>query len=319
MADTSAAKRLKLHQLPLRGVSDAALSRWMVKLKDQNILSAVIPGTSRKAVARARERNLFTDAEYGAVFKDVSFEDKDDPTKSWTCEVACPFAMLSLMSKRCPTLQQMFRDSVLRECLPSESSPWGLVWYTDESQPGNVLSLDGHRKVWCVYFSLLQFGAQNLNCADLWFVQGTLRTSCVHGIAGGFATIYSKCMEMFWGGATCLLKDGVRIWLGDEDCMWLFADFEAMLGDERGIKSSWEFKGSSGIKPCFSCLNVVQQRVDGRMRRLSSWCVDIGCTDETKLKSASDTYWFQVADRLSRMHRERCTKKVCRRLNNFLD
>ena len=59
----------------------------------------------------------------------------------------------------------------------------------------------------------------------------------------------------------------------------LFAKLGTVLGDELGLKQMWSVKGSSGVKPCMLCCNVVLPRCEWAHIRPN---VDTTCLDDTK-------------------------------------
>ena len=192
----------------------------------------------------------------------------------------------------------------------------GILWYADETSPGNLLSLDLGRKVWCLYFTFREFGQHALHNADLWFSQGVLRSAKVSAVQGGFATVFNECMQMFWGDARNMKTDGVKLWLAEDRFIWVFAELAAMLGDERGIKDAWAFKGSAGLKPCHQCANLLSQRVDGIRRPLDRWCLDLGCPDISKFVATTDRYWCDAADRLLDLQRRGAPMREIQEMEN---
>ena len=308
---SSCAKRLKLERLPTVGLSDCALSRLLQHLQEQGCLSQGC-SVSRRSIGRARQQDILMDGDYGELFKEIRFDTNDASGYVWPS--ICPFAQLSLFTWRSSALRSLFKTAIAREGLSTTQCPWKIIWYTDETLPGNILALDAQRKVWCVYYTFKELGQHAWHNADLWFLQGVLRTSQVKKVPDGFANIFSKCMQAF----NLMATDGVRIWLGPEESILLFAKVGAMLGDERGIKESWAFKGSSGSKPCYECCNVIQQRRHGVRRPVDTWCVDIGCSDSSKFRSTDDAFWFQVADRLQRMHSDGTPKTERQELERML-
>ena len=73
-------------------------------------------------------------------------------------EVAHPAAMLYHASGTSTSFANLLRRTAATKP-PSVTSPWTLILYADEITPGNQLSHQNDRKVWGVYWSILEFGS----------------------------------------------------------------------------------------------------------------------------------------------------------------
>lgn len=113
----SCPKRLKLERLPTLGVSDAALSRLLVKLKDEGRLHSS-NSVSRRAIGHARVADLPDDEEYGSVFKQVKLK-LQTGSAHFTWDAICPFSQLSLFSSRSHAFREIVRQTISRVGVPT--------------------------------------------------------------------------------------------------------------------------------------------------------------------------------------------------------
>ena len=50
---------------------------------------------------------------------------------------------------------------------PTPAQPWNMILYIDEILPGNQLAYKSARKMWCCYWSVLEFGSAALAHEEL--------------------------------------------------------------------------------------------------------------------------------------------------------
>ena len=114
---------------------------------------------NEKWIARVFHQTLEAIAYFqakGFLHKDLKF--KDDEGNDITMEIAHPCAMLYHVS----LVSASFSAIVLRTAQhtpPTLTEPWHIILYTDEILPGNQLAYKSRRKMWAVYWSVLEFGA----------------------------------------------------------------------------------------------------------------------------------------------------------------
>ena len=124
-----------------------------------------LPEAPRKDIRDARNTASRISTPYGTLHKDLKF--KDDEGNDITMEIAHPCAMLYHVS----LVSASFSAIVLRTAQhtpPTLTEPWHIILYTDEILPGNQLAYKSRRKMWAVYWSVLEFGAAILSGEDFW-------------------------------------------------------------------------------------------------------------------------------------------------------
>ena len=148
-------------------VSQSALSA-ILQLAAQEEL----PGNcSRKDVRRARDDTVKAWTPYGALHQTVTLPASDGDTLN--IEVQHPFAMLwySCANSKC------FSDLVSRTLASNPctvDAPWRLVMYADEILPGNQLAYKNARKMWAIYWTILNLGSAALSDEDQLAMIGSL-------------------------------------------------------------------------------------------------------------------------------------------------
>ena len=119
-----------------------------------------LPDASRKDIRDARNMASRISTPYGTLHQDLKFQ--DDEGNAITMEIAHPCAMLYHVS----SVSASFSNIVLRTAQhtpPTLTEPWHIILYTDEILPGNQLAYKSLRKMWGVYWSVLEFGAAILS------------------------------------------------------------------------------------------------------------------------------------------------------------
>ena len=192
---------------------------------------------SRKHMMEATEAEILVDGPYGKLITEIELIGCRGQTVR--AIVANPLALL------CRAFEQggAFTELVLR-CHRSQPStpeaPWTLILYGDEVVPGNQLSFQNLRKMWVLYYSLLELGAIALQSEDAWLILTALRSSLVSGhtacikrysltspqnnyirwvtspqvskVSGGISQVYAATLKLFFGAQAANLATS-GLWL----------------------------------------------------------------------------------------------------------
>ena len=119
--------------------------------------------------------------------------------------------------------------------------------YADEITPGNPLKANNMRKLWGVYFSVVEFGSSCLSSEYGWHTLLCLRSHSVKEMS--LTTIVHYLLQVFSRFEMGITLPGVS----DLVC----SKVKFIIADEAALKSIYEFKGASGLLPCPLCSNVV--------------------------------------------------------------
>ena len=262
-------------------VSQAALSSLLNEIKN----SGPIGACSRQTIKRAREEKVDASTPFGKVVQQLEV----DTVQGGAMQI--PYAHPWALLHHALNSSQEFEAFVLKKMLQhdsSETSKWGIIFYSDEITPGNVLRHDNKRRVQGCYWSLRQYGWENMCCEALWFPLFTVRSRIVKRIKGDFGALVSAAMKSFFKDPHDGSK-GITI-LGK----LMFFDIDINTGDEGAIKISLDIKGASGILVCGICPFVTKMASRLEDFDESGTLVSIAEFDTSKLSAHTDDSFRQT-------------------------
>ncbi len=278
-------------------VSKAALAEIIEELKD---LDELPTAASRQTIARARTKEVRVDTNYGNLF--VTMELELDPVKLTKymlkkngssrfprrLDVLSPMAMLS----HAATTSRPFNEFLTRIMARKPSShthPWGIIIYSDEITPGNVIAHENLRKTQTIYWTFKQFGIACLSAEELWFTLTIVRSALVKCVPGGMSRIMADAISFFFGAVegNDMRHGGITIRGSDDKLYTIFADIDIHVSDESALKHALDVKGASGALCCSICRNVVNKLSDAS-RSNSEFIVQMHCTDTSKFLQHTD-------------------------------
>jgi hypothetical protein len=139
-----------------------------------------------------------------------------------------------------------------------------VVLSADEVRPGNPLRPDAGRLYQAIYFTFMEFPPWWRSSTHGWLTLMIAPVKRLKVVAGGFAKVFESLVARLWRDpmqGPSLGPLGVRIPYGDNttDVYHLRGDLTAILGDEKSLKEIASGKGSSGLKPCLRCMNVLSR------------------------------------------------------------
>ena len=120
------------------------------------------------------------------------------PLRSQKVCITNPAALLWRLGEQGGGFSEFF-ESRLRDTPPSPERPWGVIVYSDEVVPGNVLASDNRRKLWQCYMSFIEFGAEALSNELAWLPAASVRSSVVNECAAGISQLMAKLVGMWHG------------------------------------------------------------------------------------------------------------------------
>ena len=290
------AKRTRLGTLSgLRWATGASVEAILARLEDEGQLAEGVGAKSRRSISRAMAADIATNTPYGPPIQPINLDiveaDGTNTTFAWDC--VNPFAYLAWLCHFCPAFFTMLQE-VAERSPSSPSSPWRLLFYTDELSPGNLLRSDNTRKSWAFYFSFLEIPASVRTNENCWFLGGILRTSIVSKVPGGLSGVWRQLMRAWFGALHNFATTGCSIVRGGGEII-IYAVLHCVLSDESAIKHLWNCKGSAGIKPCLLCRNLISSR-SGLLTFTGPDFVDLACTDTTRFQLHSDeSIWACIA------------------------
>jgi hypothetical protein len=281
----AAAKRRRLQDLiGIGGVSDNALTDILGKLRQTPIEGPVC----RQACNRAAQDSIRDSVESD----DLPLVDGG----SFSWKYLSPQRLLRKYIDRSPALASEFRQA-LRTHPNTCETPWSMILYFDEVTPGNVLRPDNKRKIMAVYMSFKELGVQRLCKTEFWFTIAVARTSVIHTVVGQWSRMLRVLLRAAFLGPQSFERAGVVLYVDGPQLF--FARLSNILADEAALKQGLDCKGSSGLRPCSVCKNVMLKGSDIANRDETGYLVELTCSDLNRFDFASDQDLFDAADMLS--------------------
>ena len=114
--------------------------------------------TSKQSIRRARAQFVQQRTPYGELHRKLRINDTE-------CYVQNPHAFLWHAVRSSSALSNLITHTASASP-PTRARPWRIVLYFDEVAPGNQLAYANTRKLWCAYWSFLEFGASSLGKED---------------------------------------------------------------------------------------------------------------------------------------------------------
>lgn len=178
-----------------------------------------------------------------------------------------------------------------RPCTPEH--PWSLVVAFDEFVPGNKLRPDNKRKIMILSYNFLELGQAALSDEAFWHTPVIVRHNTIREVVGGWSRMLRDYLRLQLTGASGLATAGVPVKLGGENVL-IFARLTNLLADGEGFKIALDWKGASGMKPCFRHYNVLKKG-SGLSHRRPGY-VEVSSTDVGSFAT------WQKADLVNAMH-----------------
>ncbi len=154
-------------------------------------------------------------------------------------------AILSHVCASCDFYQQRLRAL--------QGQPLSLLLSVDESTGGNVLATSSSLKMTLYYFTLREVG--EIHRPSAWFPLCAIPSRDVQDALGGAGGVTSAIVKHL---ANQKLAEGVLV---TQD-LRLSMSLATYIGDYDSIRCIWSCKGSSALKPCICCKNVLGKMSD---------------------------------------------------------
>ena len=199
---------------------------------------------------------------------------------------ALQYAVNSIPKYR-ETLRELYRQ---RPC--SQSGPYTLLLYADETTPGNIVNLELPRKLLIVSASIKELGPSILKVGAMWWYLAIIRTVSCKLIRGGGAAVWTKLLQQLFMVEEIATK-GVQLDFGGGELVTFFFKMGNFLLDGDAIRMMYGSKGGRPKMPCIGCLNVVS---DDKLCR--GGLVALTTSDPSLFDIATDADIWQKADLL---------------------
>ena len=203
----------------------------------------------------------------------------------------------------------VFRDAVVNVVKTRHNMPLRLIVYCDEITPGNPLAPETRRKC-CVWFlSLMEF-SHALWQESLWIPIATLLSYKMKKLSGTCSQAHRVVSEAILSDELGICTAGITLVIDGVPTL-VTATLLDPICDELGIKSIYDIKGASGLKPCIKCTNIFLK--GHRLSRLPG-NVDITCFDKAEFSPMTKEDLYDASDRLQEAVRGGVSKSKLKQL-----
>ena len=194
-----------------------------------------------------------------------------------------------------------------------------IVCYHDECTAGNVVQVATSQKVSFFYFALPDIGY--IHHEEMWHPLAMIQRISIKDVQGGFSAVWRAMVQSLLAER---LQDGVPLTfslLGDDGQLHetnrlLLCSIGTWIGDLDAIKVTWDCTGSSGLRPCYRCKNVLKR--GSGLPEHDSYFIEVDCADPKKFDIQSNASIFEIYDDLlSQAHRTKAAAAHARTIFGF--
>ena len=292
------AKKQELHNELLRHAkSKFGVLRTLAVLNDAGVLAPGVVAHDVSATAQRGRHAIRASANaaakietpYGRVVQQLHIN--TDELEYW--DYVHPLALLYCLTDRSSAL-----GDVMAQCIGDGTKPLTVVIYLDEITPGNPLRMDTTRKIWGIYWLFTDWPQHMIHNVDSWLLLGAIRCDVVNSFDGGMAEFMPMLMRIMFPESGGGMQTGAHIVHrssnGEVRTIVFRAKFGGFIADDDAHKQLWGFKGASGRKPCFGCMNVLMDRIGVP----DEYWIGIDCPDAHRFDKHTDETIYAMADKL---------------------
>lgn len=245
----------------------------------------------RKHIKEATEKELSRYDEYGDLFVEVPLFG----SANCTAYIVNLHALFFAAFAQGGGFYKLLLETMTRHP-PSMSNAYDLVLYSDEVVPGNALSHDNRRKIWMVYASVLQFGAQALSQEFAWLTLSCCRSTFLSQVHGGIGQLM-KCLvkNIFQNDKCDVQRAGIVLRAPNGSLHRIWIKLGCFVQDGAAHKSVWGIKGDAGTRCCMLCKNVISKRSGLTNEEAGEILVTENVPEEMLQLTTNDDIWKSVS------------------------
>lgn len=151
------------------------------------------------------------------------------------------------------------------------ADPWRMILYQDGVDPSDGLSKNHSRKTATFYWSILEYGDDNLGNEQLWACPSLCRSTELRRLEGEHARIAILFLEQIFNPKGLdVERSGFEVQFPGGRTLQIYLKLGMLLCDEPAFAELIGCKGHAGHKPCFCCANACLARVPGGGSPLSA-------------------------------------------------
>ena len=190
---------------------------------------------------------------YGTLGKIINIPLKAGGTLEWL--MICPLALLFTMCDICSEFAKLLQRVATYSAGIAHLT---LIYYTDETTPGNQVRPDNRRKVQCHYWTFKEFPSWFRTKCDAWSLLGFMGCHEEKEVAAGLSGVVKLVLTALFGRAGANFVDGCRLPDGNGGLFHLKVAFGFFLQDFNAFTAVHCSKGVGALKPCRICRNILQ-------------------------------------------------------------
>ena len=234
------AQRHALQRQLVQCSTQTGLLQTLGALHDAGVLScdlALKPRQLAKELTQAKKKHSEQETPYGRVVQQMDLPSDKLPNWDYCHPAAFTWYLASL--------SMPFFEIMTEASMSCARAALNVIVYIDELVPGNVNRHDDGRKFHAVYWALAEWPAWLLSRTGAWPVFGVLRSRVVKTLPGGPAQLMKFVLHAFFGPGNPMTT-GIVLTSSDGRSTFVKFQFWGVLGDEKGLKEVWDYKGASG-------------------------------------------------------------------------
>ena len=186
-------------------------------------------------------------------------------------------------------------NRLLDEALKGDGGQVTCLLYHDEMTAGNILAPRKNQKACMLYASFVELHS-SLHKENAWLCLGVLQHDEVERVAGGMSRLMAlvSCelhSQQHLSGFPLTLASGRKV------CKLRARSY--FLSDADAQRSTWSVKGSSGLKPCLHCCNVISK---GCLQHVRDPFCTITESQPCKFLKFADADYFEAAQKIQETH-----------------
>ena len=239
------------------GISNAGLKALLKKIRDQ------------KEVAKAKIWEIKDEfhERWHRLSTTITLELTEGGTWDWP--IVDPGLLLQALLTECPSLFSLYAETmIIVPC--TRDRPWNTLVGFDEFSPGDKLKVNNRRKSMVLSFTFLELGGHNLGRDSVWLTPVVVRHAMIERVVGGWSRMLRDFLRLLCFGPHGLSTVGAPVTVGDQ-CLVFYGCMGRLLSDGDGIRLALDWKGASGLKPCFRHHNVVAKTAVCNLIMITMW------------------------------------------------
>ena len=174
----------------------------------------------------------------------------------------------------------------------SQTNPYTLLLYADETVPGNVMNLEYPRKSFVASCAVKELGPTLLTVGALWMPLVCVRTNECKRVTGGVAAVWTEMLRQLLLVEN-IATNGFPVEFGPGEHATLFFRVGNFMLDGDALRQVYGSKGGRPKLPCLGCLNVTSDET-----LVGAGMVGLTCADPSLFVLATDEDLWHKADQL---------------------